>query len=84
MSAPSAPPAVHRTKLHFELGGENVKITPTTTHMTKKATPTATAGDIQSVKPWASKGPQNPPMKHGHQRHIGSLSFDRSDSEFMD
>jgi hypothetical protein len=66
------------------LGGENVKITPTTTHMTKKATPTATAGDIQSVKPWASRGPQNPPMKHGHQRHIDSLPFDRVDSEVMD
>jgi hypothetical protein len=66
------------------LGGENVKITPTTTHMTKKATPVATVGDIQAAKPWASKGPQNPPMKHGHQRHIELLPFDRLDSEVMD
>jgi hypothetical protein len=43
--------------------------------MMKNELPTATPGLSHDSSTLANKGPQNPPMKQGHQRHIESPPF---------
>ncbi|MDQ3820772.1 MAG: hypothetical protein M3362_24230, partial [Acidobacteriota bacterium] len=77
--APKAPPRTHLMKFHFRAGGNMLNINPTTTHMMKNAMPTAKCRGSHLFKKFPSSGPQKPPMKQGHHRHIESpASFARS------